>query len=76
VPLIALSSINLKKKGYNTDWLGFRDSLQPLLKPHHTKAIILGNGGSAKAVAYALRYLQIPFQVVSRHPADGGDHLC
>ncbi len=57
--------------GYNTDWTGFRDSLQPLLKPQHKRALILGNGGAAKAVAYALRQMGIDYKVVSRGNSSG-----
>src|SRR6202000_3137508 len=37
-----------------------------LLQKHHNKALILGTGGSSKAVAYALQELGIPYQYVSR----------
>lgn len=60
-----------RKIGYNTDYIGFRDSLIPLLKPYHTKALILGTGGAAKAVAYALDELNIPFLNVSRQKNEG-----
>lgn len=56
--------------GLNTDVIGFRDSLQPQLKSHNTKALILGWGGAAKAVAYALTSLSIDYLVVSRKKAD------
>ena len=36
------------------------------------KALILGTGGSAKAVAYALKELKIPYQYVSRHQSAHG----
>ena len=55
-----------KLKGYNTDWFGFKESLEPLLQPHHKKALILGTGGAAKAVAYALGRLGILYTFVSR----------
>jgi shikimate dehydrogenase len=57
--------------GYNTDSPAFRDSLKPLLKPHHTKALILGTGGAAHAVRYALEELGIEFQLVSRRKETG-----
>lgn len=62
---------NGKLKGYNTDVIGFRDSLQPLLQPQHKQALILGTGGAAKAVAYALTQLNISYRFVSRIPAAG-----
>ena len=55
-----------KLKGYNTDYHGFKKSLQPLLKDHHKKALILGTGGASKAIAYALRKLKIEYDFVSR----------
>jgi len=57
--------------GHNTDVIGFSRSLLPKLKPHHKQALILGTGGSAKAVAYTLKELRIPFMQVSRTPAEG-----
>ena len=44
----------IRLHGYNSDVIGFCDSIEPLLKPHHKKALILGTGGSSKAVHYAL----------------------
>ena len=55
-----------KLKGYNSDWYGFKKSLQPLLQPHHKKALILGTGGASKAVAFALDQLGIFYTFVSR----------
>lgn len=53
-------------KGYNSDWFGFKKSLEPLLQVHHKKALILGTGGAAKAVAFALDQLGITYSFVSR----------
>ena len=55
-----------KLKGYNTDYYGFKKSLEPLLEPHHKKALILGTGGASKGVAYALDELGIFYTFVSR----------
>lgn len=60
-----------KTTGYNTDVIGFTDSLTPLLAPHHNRALILGTGGASLAVAYALTQLNIPFLKVSRVPSAG-----
>jgi shikimate dehydrogenase len=59
-----------KLKGYNTDVIGFADSLKPLLQPHHTDALILGTGGASLAVAYALGQLGIRYTKVSRAVGD------
>ncbi|RXR30661.1 shikimate dehydrogenase [Flavobacterium piscinae] len=55
-----------KIKGYNTDYYGFKKSLEPLLQSHHQKALILGTGGASKAVAFALEKLGILYTFVSR----------
>ncbi len=62
---------NGQLKGYNTDYYGFRLSLEQWLKgleiiPQQLKAMVLGNGGAAKAVIAALEDLQIEYKVVSR----------
>ncbi|MFA6259844.1 MAG: shikimate dehydrogenase [Bacteroidia bacterium] len=61
--------------GYNTDVVGFKNSLLPLLLPHHQKALILGTGGAAKAVAYVLKSLEIPYQMISRDENKGLNYL-
>ncbi|MGJ8592683.1 MAG: shikimate dehydrogenase family protein [Aquaticitalea sp.] len=53
-------------KGFNTDYYGFQNSLQPLLTPSHQRALILGTGGASKGVAFGLKNLNIPFDFVSR----------
>jgi shikimate dehydrogenase len=54
-------------KGYNTDYTGFSDSLRNWFgnEPFPAKALILGTGGSSRAVAYALQQLGIRYQRVS-----------
>lgn len=68
----AVNTIKVTKKGkyvgYNTDFYGFKNTLKPHLKPHHKKALILGTGGASKAIAYALKKLNIKFLFVSRNP--------
>jgi shikimate dehydrogenase len=54
-------------KGFNTDYYGFKKALQPLLKKHHSKALILGTGGASKGVAFALDELGISYTFVSRY---------
>ncbi len=56
-----------KLRGYNTDVYGFEESLKPLLKPHHQKALIFGDGGAAQAVKYVFNQLGIPFISVVRN---------
>ena len=56
--------------GFNTDWLGFDLCLRRFMPEPPTNVLILGTGGAAKAVAYALLQRKIPFQLVSRTPGD------
>jgi shikimate dehydrogenase len=53
-------------KGYNTDIIGFGDSLKKFLNGAKPKALILGTGGASKAVAGALELQEIPYLFVSR----------
>jgi shikimate dehydrogenase len=55
-------------KGYNTDVVGFENSISPYLKVNHKFALILGTGGASKAVAYALKKNKIQYKFVSRNP--------
>lgn len=57
-------------EGYNSDLIGFSRSIQPLLQPHHRKALVLGTGGASKAVLYALHQLGLSTLLVSRHKKD------
>lgn len=52
--------------GYNSDIIGFTQSIQPLLQSHHKKALILGTGGASKAVFHGLKNLGIEAKFVSR----------
>ncbi len=55
--------------GYNTDYIGFKNSFETLLTNNvNDKALILGNGGASKAVQVALQDLKIPFVIVERNP--------
>ncbi len=53
--------------GFNTDAYGFENSLKPLLESYHQKALILGDGGAAKAIKYVLDKLDIPHTSITRN---------
>ena len=57
-------------KGYNSDIIGFRDSIAPMLTDH-SHALVLGTGGASRAVSYALRSLGIEVRLVSRTATRG-----
>lgn len=56
----------IKLSGYNSDAIGFKNSLMPFLRPEMKKALILGTGGASKAVEYVLESLGIQTRKVSR----------
>jgi shikimate dehydrogenase len=64
---------NGKKIGHNTDVIGFGSSLDRHRKSSHQKALVLGTGGVAKAVCYALQMRNISFLQVSRKPKSTGE---
>ncbi|WP_029904700.1 shikimate dehydrogenase [Prevotella sp. 10(H)] len=62
----------VKLTGHNSDIIGFRNSILPLInKDIHQKALILGTGGASKAVAEGLHNLGLDFKYVSRTPKQG-----
>jgi len=78
----AIGAVNVVKvaedgtlTGYNSDVIGFVESIRPLLKPHHRKALILGTGGASRAIHYGLteklRFEEVRF--VSRKAAPLGE---
>lgn len=53
---------------HNTDYLACKQVLAQNLATHHQRALILGTGGAAKAVAHALSELGTTYFMVSREP--------
>ncbi len=66
----AVNCIQIKNNiliGYNTDVIGFMQTIIPYLKnTTNNSALLFGNGGASKAVKYVLELLQIPYTIVSR----------
>lgn len=60
-----------EKVGFNTDYLGFKQSLQAWLGDAIPSALVLGTGGASKAVQQALRDLEVSYQLVSRTQQEG-----
>ncbi len=54
-------------KGYNSDVIGFTQSIEPLLEPYHKKALILGTGGASKAINFGLKSRGLETVFVSRY---------
>ena len=63
---------NVRLKGYNSDVIGFTQSIEPMLdKKWHKKALILGTGGASKAINYGLKSLGLETVFVSRYQRPG-----
>ena len=62
---------NILLKGYNSDVIGFTQSIEPMLEPFHKKALILGTGGASKAINYGLKSLGLETVFVSRYERPG-----
>ena len=58
-------------KGFNSDVIGFTQSIEPMLEKCHKKALILGTGGASKAIDYGLRSLGLETVFVSRYERPG-----
>ena len=69
----AIGAVNVvyKRVGYNTDCLGFIESIKPLLRAYDHKALVLGTGGASKAACYGLKKLGVLPTLVSRTPKEG-----
>ncbi len=65
------SKNSLKFKGYNSDIIGFCDSISPLLTPTRKKALVLGTGGAAKAITQGLINLGVEPKYVTRTKREG-----
>ena len=77
VAIQAVNTISVRRRkgsvelvGDNTDVIGFRRSLEEHLEPGHRSALVLGTGGSSKAVLYVLEQLGITHTMVSRTSGD------
>ena len=60
----------LELRGYNSDVVGFEKTIEGILTPQRTKAMVLGTGGAAKAVRAAFDKHGIDVQLVSRRKSE------
>jgi shikimate dehydrogenase len=68
---VGVKGHDFRLEGYNTDIYGFETSLKPLLKNKHDQALVLGDGGAARAVKCVLDNLGITFKCVTRRAMPG-----
>ena len=71
IKIIRPAKGKIKLVGYNSDIMGFTQSIEPLLEPQHKKALILGTGGASKAIYHGLKKLGMEARFVSRTPREG-----
>jgi shikimate dehydrogenase len=73
VNVLKIRRINRKIRisGYNSDVTGIRDSILPVMNDRLKSALILGTGGSSRAVSYALKKLGLKVTLVSRKRRPG-----
>lgn len=74
----AVNCIQIKNSqlvGHNTDFYGFKQSIKPFLEPQHERALILGTGGSSKAVAYALKSVGVDVFFVTTSQKKGSNYF-
>jgi shikimate dehydrogenase len=67
----AVNTISIKEGkcvGFNTDAFGFRQAIKPFLRNIHERALILGTGGAAKAVAHVLEEIGLEVFYLTRNP--------
>ena len=60
-------------EGHNTDHSGFAAAILPLLRPNHTTAIVIGNGGASDSVRFALKGIGVEYICCCRNPKRTGD---
>ncbi len=68
---VGIRGHNFRLEGFNTDMYGFEMSLRALLKSHHHRALVLGDGGAAQAIKCVLDNLNIEYKVVTRRAVEG-----
>jgi shikimate dehydrogenase len=68
---LAYQGHDFRLEGYNTDIYGFDMSISPLLTNKHDTALILGDGGAARAVKCVLDNKGITYKCVTRKPFPG-----
>ena len=71
----AIGAVNVVKNGvgYNSDWIGFKTALREACEQMPANALVLGQGGAAKAIAYALNEMGIANEMISARGLDNLD---
>jgi len=57
--------------GFNSDITGIRDTLTPVINSEIKNALVLGTGGSSKAVCYVLEEINVQYTLISREKKSG-----
>ncbi|MBK0380338.1 shikimate dehydrogenase family protein [Mucilaginibacter segetis] len=65
---VGVKGHDFRLEGFNTDIYGFDRSISPLLSNRHDEALLLGDGGAARAVKCVLENKGIAYKTVTRRP--------
>lgn len=76
IKLIRNKNGEIKLKGFNSDVMGFQNSIAPLLNAKRNRALILGTGGASKAINRGLINLGVEPTFVSRTARRRCHQLC
>ncbi len=68
---IKRSATAIKLTGFNSDISGIKDTLMPFVSGSLRNALVLGTGGSSKAICYILSSINVNYTLVSRSPKPG-----
>ncbi len=71
IKLIRGKNGEIRFKGFNSDVMGFQNSIAPLINDKRRKALVLGTGGASKAINRGLLNLGVEPVYVSRTHRDG-----
>lgn len=64
-------SDSIELRGFNSDIYGIAETLKPVMNRGSGKALVLGTGGSSKAVCHVLGSMKIDYRLVSREKKAG-----
>lgn len=75
VQIGAVNCVDVNLRGYNTDAIGFEQSLLAMIGEQRPRALVFGTGGASRAVVYVLKRLSIEYIHISRSGQTRYDNL-
>ena len=68
---IKRTGVKTELTGFNSDITGIKDTIMPFMGTEITGALVLGTGGSSKAVCHVLKKLNVRYTLISRDRKPG-----